>query len=50
LAMPDHLGGVYRFAGVWRRDSPPGPAASWLLGQFVERGAVDADVAGMGNI
>lgn len=50
LAMPDHLGGMYRFAGVWRRDIPPGPAASWLLRQFVDRGADDADVAGMGDI
>ena len=26
LAMPDHPGGTYRFAGIWRRDAPPGPA------------------------
>ena len=37
LHMPDHPGGTYRFAGIWRRDLPPGPAASWLLKQFVER-------------
>src|SRR3546814_10490574 len=23
LAMPDHPGGTYRFAGIWRRDRPP---------------------------
>ncbi|MCE7795219.1 LysR family transcriptional regulator [Sphingobium sufflavum] len=34
LAMPDNPGGLYRFAGIWRRDRPPGPAASWLLDQF----------------
>jgi len=46
LAMPDHPGGTYRFAGVWRRDIPPGPAAAWLLEQFVERGRGDAGLAG----
>jgi hypothetical protein len=45
LAMPDHPGGTYRFAG--RRDAPPGPAASWLLEQFVELGSHDAELAGM---
>ena len=39
LMMPDHPGGTYRFAGIWRRDTPPGPAASWLLEQFVALGA-----------
>lgn len=43
LHMPDHPGGIYRFAGVWRRDTPPGPAASWLLDQFVRLGAADSD-------
>jgi DNA-binding transcriptional LysR family regulator len=50
LAMPDHPGGIYRFAGVWRRDLPPGPAASWLLQQFVERGAADVNGEGLGDI
>jgi DNA-binding transcriptional LysR family regulator len=50
LAMPDHTGGMYRFAGVWRRDLPPGPAASWLLQQFVDRGTADQDEVGLGDI
>jgi DNA-binding transcriptional LysR family regulator len=50
LRMPDHPGGMYRFSGVWRRDLPPGPAASWLLQQFVEHGANDADLPGMGEL
>jgi DNA-binding transcriptional LysR family regulator len=50
LSMPDHLGGMYRFAGVWRRDLPPGPAASWLLQQFVERGAGDVNADGLADI
>ncbi len=41
LTMPDHLGGTYRFSAVWRRDCPPGPAASWLLDQFVAKGVGD---------
>lgn len=41
LAMPDSPGGTYRFAGVWRRDTPPGPAASWLLDQFTSLGGAD---------
>ena len=28
LPMPDHPGGTYRFSGVWRRDTQPGPASS----------------------
>lgn len=50
LAMPDHPGGTYRFAGVWRRDTPPGPAASWLLDQFVALGRDDVEEAGMTDI
>jgi len=50
LAMPDHPGGTYRFAGVWRRDAPPGPAASWLLDQFVTIGGGDAEEGGLGDI
>lgn len=50
LAMPDHSGGTYRFSGIWRRDTPPGPAASWLLDQFVALGAQDKAQDGMGDI
>jgi DNA-binding transcriptional LysR family regulator len=50
LMMPDHPGGTYRFAGIWRRDTPPGPAASWLLEQFVALGAHDRALAGIGDI
>lgn len=50
LAMPDHPGGIYRFAGIWRRDTPPGPAASWLLDQFVRLGEEDRAFEGMGDI
>ncbi|HZF46456.1 MAG TPA: LysR substrate-binding domain-containing protein, partial [Sphingomonadaceae bacterium] len=50
LAMPDHPGGTYRFSGIWRRDAPPGPAASWLLDQFVALGRGDRELPGMGDI
>jgi DNA-binding transcriptional LysR family regulator len=50
LDMPDHPGGTYRFAGVWRRDLPPGPAGSWLLRQFVERGQQDAELGDLADI
>lgn len=41
LAMPENPGGAYRFSGIYRRDAPPGPAASWLLDRFVKSGADD---------
>ena len=50
LAMPDHPGGTYRFAGVFRRDTPPGPAAAWLLDQFVALGADDRGEDGMRDV
>lgn len=50
LAMPDHTGGTYRFSGIWRRDTPPGPAASWLLDRFVELGRDDVELEGMGDV
>ncbi len=43
LAMPDHPSGAYQFTAIWRRDTPPGPAARWLLDQFVALGARDAE-------
>ncbi|AOR79716.1 LysR family transcriptional regulator [Sphingomonas sp. LH128] len=50
LAMPDHVGGTYRFSGIWRRDTPPGPAASWLLDRFVTLGQDDREMEGMGDV
>ncbi len=50
LAMPDHVGGIYRFSSIWRRDTPPGPAASWLMDQFVSAGKGDRDQEGLGDV
>lgn len=50
LAMPDHPGGTYRLSGIWRRDTPPGPAASWLLGRFEDLGRQDQELSGFGDV
>ena len=50
LAMPDNPGGAYRFSVIWRRDCPPGPAAKWLLDQFVMLGMADAAASAMPDI
>ncbi|RSV40858.1 LysR family transcriptional regulator [Sphingomonas sp. ABOLE] len=49
LAMPESPGGMYRFGAIWRRDVPPGPAASWLRARFVEVGRGDVDLEGLGE-
>lgn len=38
LKMPDDTGTDYRLSCIYRSDTPPGPAASWLLERFRERG------------
>jgi DNA-binding transcriptional LysR family regulator len=50
LAIPEHPGGTYRFIGIWRRDNPPGPAASWLVDQFVAMGTQDEEVKGFRDL
>ncbi|HMM65041.1 MAG TPA: LysR family transcriptional regulator [Mesorhizobium sp.] len=45
-----HKGGTYRFRGIWRRDTPPGPAASWLLDHFAALGAGDVEEKGFSDI
>lgn len=39
LALPDWPAAEYSFAGIWRSDTPPGPAARWLLDQLIDTGA-----------
>jgi DNA-binding transcriptional LysR family regulator len=43
LDMPDHPGGIIPLSAIYRRDAPPGPAATWLLKQFSACGAHDKD-------
>lgn len=50
LQMPDHPGGTYRFAGIWRRDVPPGPAAAWLVDRFVAQCDLDAPGLGLPDV
>jgi len=50
LAMPNNSGGVYRFAVIWRRDCPPGPAAQWLREQFVALGSADKSLTVMADV
>lgn len=38
LDMPDDTGTDYRLSGIYRTDTPPGPAASWLLERFRQTG------------
>lgn len=50
LSMPEHPGGTYGFGCVWRRDTPPGPAASWLREQFVALGEGDVAMQGLPDL
>lgn len=34
LDLPDMTGGAYSFDAIFRSDSPPGPAGSWLIARF----------------
>jgi DNA-binding transcriptional LysR family regulator len=34
LDLPDMTGGAYRFDAIYRTDTPPGPAGSWLISRF----------------
>lgn len=34
LDLPDMTGGAYSFDAIYRTDSPPGPAGSWLITRF----------------
>lgn len=37
LTLPDCAGGDYSFDVIYRSDTPPGPAASWLVSRFREQ-------------
>ncbi|WCM28627.1 LysR family transcriptional regulator [Sphingomonas sp. QA11] len=50
LDMPDHKGGMYRFAGIWRRDTPSGPAGSWLVDSFARLDLDDQPSFGLSDI
>lgn len=37
LNLPDNKGGAYRFFAIHRTDTPPGPAASYLISRFANQ-------------
>jgi DNA-binding transcriptional LysR family regulator len=37
LDMPDLKSGVYSFDAIYRTDTPPGPAARWLIERFAQQ-------------
>ncbi len=37
LDLPEKPGTTYRFSALWRRDTKPGPATSWLIDALRER-------------
>lgn len=37
LELPDLTGGAYPLQAIYRTDTPPGPAAAWLIRRFVEQ-------------
>jgi DNA-binding transcriptional LysR family regulator len=45
LDMPDFKGGAYRLHAIYRTDTPPGPAGSWLIARFEAQAAGVAAVA-----
>lgn len=49
LTMPDDIGGIYRLDAIYRPDQPPGPAASWLLDQFVKSAAESQALPGFAD-
>jgi DNA-binding transcriptional LysR family regulator len=50
LVMPDHPGGLISLSAIYRRDTPPGPAATWLLRQFTACGADDKGALGFAEL
>ncbi|MES1148716.1 MAG: LysR substrate-binding domain-containing protein, partial [Bradyrhizobium guangdongense] len=34
LDLPDTKGGIYSLEAIYRSDTPPGPAATWLIERF----------------
>lgn len=46
LDLPDSIGGDYALAAIYRADTPPGPAASWLIRRFEEQAREEAASTG----
>lgn len=37
LQLPEATGGLYAFQAMYRTDTPPGPAAAWLIQRFADQ-------------
>ena len=42
LDLPEVRGGFYQFQAIYRTDSPPGPAATWMIQRFVSWARVES--------
>lgn len=47
LDLPDTRGGFYPLEAIYRTDTPPGPAASWLIQRFLEQASANDASAGI---
>ena len=45
LDLPDTRGGSYPLEVIYRTDTPPGPAASWLISRFQKQAAEQTSIA-----
>jgi DNA-binding transcriptional LysR family regulator len=45
LDMPEYKDGFIRLHAIYRTDTPPGPAGSWLIARFVAQAEGAADAA-----
>jgi DNA-binding transcriptional LysR family regulator len=50
LDLPDARGGSYRLDAIYRTDTPPGPAAMWLIERFRDQAARNVPIEEPGPI
>jgi DNA-binding transcriptional LysR family regulator len=50
LDMPEWKSVSYRLQAIYRTDTPPGPAGSWLISRFVAQGAEEPEVTGQHSV
>jgi DNA-binding transcriptional LysR family regulator len=43
LELPEAKSGRYIFQAMYRTDTPPGPAAAWLIQRFVDQFAATSE-------
>jgi len=50
LDIPEYKGDSYRLQAIYRTDTPPGPAGSWLISRFEAQAAGTAEAADQRSI